>query len=215
MVAMIQSFLNFLWSVVFLVTSAFGISMSTEQQRYDVIEKIGKDIEIRQYPTRIVAETTVDADKSANPRGDAFRIIAAYIFGANKARQKIDMTTPVEVTAPSINIPMTAPVEINTANDVVVMRFFMPSNYSNTDLPDPSNPRVKLVELEPMTAAVLVFSGSTGDKAVSIRTKELMAAIQNTKWRVSGPPTAFFYNPPWTLPFLRRNEVAVPVLEKK
>ena len=189
--------------------------MSTEQQRYDVIEKIRKGIEIRQYPTRIVAETTVDANKSANPRGDAFRIIAAYIFGANKARQKIDMTAPVEVTAPSVKISMTTPVEINTANNVVVMRFFMPSSYSKNDLPDPSDPRVKLVELEPMTAVVLVFSGSTGNKAVSIRTTELMSAIQSTKWRASGPPTALFYNPPWTLPFLRRNEVAVPVLEKK
>jgi SOUL heme-binding protein len=84
---MFQSFLNFLWSVVFFVSSAFGISMSTEQQRYDVIEKIDKNIEIRQYPTRIVAETTVDASKSANPRGDAFNIVAAYIFGANKARR--------------------------------------------------------------------------------------------------------------------------------
>ena len=124
------------------------------------------------------------------------------------------MTTPVEIAKPSVKIPMTAPVEINTANDAVVMRFFMPSNYSKNDLPDPSDPRVKLVELEPMTAAVLVFSGSTGDKAVSMRTTELMAAIQNTKWRGSGAPTAFFYNPPWTLPFLRRNEVAVPVLKR-
>jgi SOUL heme-binding protein len=170
---MIQSFLNFLWSVVFFVTSTFGISMSTEQQRYDVIEKIGKDIEIRQYPKRIVAETTVDANNSANRRGDAFNIVAAYIFGANKARQKIYMTTPVEIAKPSVKIPMTAPVEINTANDAVVMRFFMPSRYSRNDLPDPSDPRVKLVELEPMTAAVLVFSGSTSDKAVSMRTTEL------------------------------------------
>ena len=189
--------------------------MSTEQQRYDVIETIGKNIEIRQYPKRIVAETTVDANSSTNPRGEAFRIVAAYIFGANKTRQKIDMTAPFEIAKPSVKIPMTAPVEINTVNNAVVMRFFMPSSYSKNDLPDPSDPRVKLVELEPMTAAVLVFSGSTGDKAVSIRTTELMAAIQNTKWRASGPPTAFFYNPPWTLPFLRRNEVAVPVLENK
>ena len=170
--------------------------MNTEQQRYDVIEKIGKNIEIRQYPTQIVAETTVNASKSDNPRGDAFRIIAAYIFGANKEKQKIDMTAPVEVTLPSVKIPMTAPVEINTANKAVVMRFFMPSSYSKNDLPDPSDPRVTLAELEPMVAAVLVFSGSTSDKAVSMRTTELMAAIQNTKWRASGPPTAFFYNPP-------------------
>jgi hypothetical protein len=208
---MLQSVLGFLSSIAFFITSVFGVSMSTEQQRYAVIEKIGKNIEIRQYPTRIVAETTVDASKSDNPRGDAFRIIAAYIFGANKVRQKIDMTTPVEIAKPSVKIPMTAPVEIDTANNAVVMRFFMPSNYSKDDLPDPSDPRVNLVELEPMTAAVLAFSASTGDKAVSTRTAELMAAIQNTKWRASGASTAFFYNPPWTLPFFRRNEAAVPV----
>jgi SOUL heme-binding protein len=208
---MLQSLLNFLSSVAFFVSSAFGINMSTEQQRYEVIERIGKNIEIRQYPTRIVAETTVDASISDNPRGDAFRIVAAYIFGANKARQKIDMTAPVEIAKPSVTIPMTAPVEVNTANNVLIMRFFMPSSYAINNLPEPSDPRVKLIELEPMTAAVLQFSGSTSDAAVSTRRTELMTAIQNTKWRVSGAATAFFYNPPWTLPFLRRNEVAVPV----
>jgi len=208
---MLQSILNFFVGIAFFFTSFFGVNMSTEQQRYDVIERIGKNIEIRQYPTRIVAETTVDASKSDNPRGDGFRIVAAYIFGANKARQKIEMTAPVEIAKPSVKIPMTAPVEVNTANNLLVMRFFMPSIYSRSDLPDPSDPRVKLIELEPMTAAVLRFSGSTADAAVSTRTAELMTAIQNTKWRASGAATAFFYNPPWTLPFLRRNEVAVPV----
>jgi SOUL heme-binding protein len=210
-IEMLQSLLNFLSSIAFFVSSAFGINMSTEQQRYEVIERIGKNIEIRQYPTRIVAETTVDASISDNPRGDAFRIVAAYIFGANKARQKIDMTAPVEIAKPSVTIPMTAPVEVNTANNVLIMRFFMPSSYSINNLPEPSDPRVKLIELEPMTAAVLQFSGSTSDAVVSTRTTELMTAIQNTKWRVSGAATAFFYNPPWTLPFLRRNEMAVPV----
>jgi len=210
-IEMLQSLLNFLSSVAFFVSSAFGINMSTEQQRYEVIERIGKNIEIRQYPTRIVAETTVDASISDNPRGDAFRIVAAYIFGANKARQKIDMTAPVEIAKPSVTIPMTAPVEVNTANNVLIMRFFMPSSYAINNLPEPSDPRVKLIELEPMTAAVLQFSGSTSDAAVSTRTTELMTAIQNTKWRVSGAAIALFYNPPWTLPFLRRNEVAVPV----
>jgi hypothetical protein len=157
--------------ITFFVTSFFGVNMSTEQQRYDVIERIGSNIEIRQYPTRIVAETTVDATKSDNPRGDGFRTVAAYIFGANKARQKIDMT---------------APVEVNTANNILVMRFFMPSNYSRSDLPDPSDPRVKLIELKPMTAAVLRFSGSTAGEKASARTAELTTAIGNTSWRVTG-----------------------------
>ena len=59
----------------------------------------------------------------------------AYIFGANKTHQKTDMTTPFEIAKPSVKILMTAPVKINTANDAVVMRFFMPLNYSKNDLP--------------------------------------------------------------------------------
>jgi hypothetical protein len=90
------------------------------------------------------------------------------------------------------------------------MRFFMPAKYSREHLPEPSDPGVKLIELPP-TVAVLQFSGSTGDAAVTIYTVVLMKALQPTKWKVAGPATAFFYNPPWTLPFLRTNEVAVPV----
>ena len=134
---MLQSLLNFLSAIAFFIASAFGVNMSTEQQRYEVMERIGKNIEIRQYPTRIVAETTIDARISGNPRGDAFRIVAAYIFGANKAPQKIDMTAPVEIAKPSVTIPMTAPVEVNTPNNVLIMRFFMPSSYSINNLPDP------------------------------------------------------------------------------
>lgn len=208
---MLQSLLNFLSSAAFIITSVFGVNMSTEQQSYDVIDEIRANIEIRQYPTRVVAETKVDISKSDNPRGEAFRIIAAYIFGANKGNQKIDMTAPVEVAMPNVTIPMTAPVEVNASDNVLTMRFFMPASYSRSDLPTPSDPRVKLFELEPMTAAVLRFSGSTSEEAVSARTAELINAIQKTKWRASGAATAFFYNPPWTLPFLRRNEVAFSV----
>jgi hypothetical protein len=62
------------------------------------------------------------------------------------------MTAPVEIAKLSMTIPMTAPVEVNTANNILLMWFFMPSNHSKNDLPDPSDPRVKLIELEPMTA---------------------------------------------------------------
>jgi hypothetical protein len=87
----------------------------------------------------------------------------------------------------------------------------MPAEYSREQLPDPSDPRVKLIELPETTVAVLRFSSSTGDAAVSIYTAELLKVLQPTAWKVAGPATAFFYNPPWTLPFLRTNEVAVPV----
>jgi SOUL heme-binding protein len=68
-------------SILFAIAATFGINRGIERQRYDVIERIGDAVEIRQYGERIAAETTVDASKSNNPRGEAFRAIASYIFG--------------------------------------------------------------------------------------------------------------------------------------
>jgi effector-binding domain-containing protein len=208
---MLQSVRDFISSVAFAVAATFGINRGIEQPHYDLIERIGDAVEIRQYPRRIAAETTVEASKSDNPRGEAFRAIAGYIFGANKGGRKIDMTSPVEITSSGKKIAMTAPVEVKSSDNSLVMRFFMPAEYSSEQLPEPSNPQVKVIELPPTTVAVLRFSGSTDDAAVAIQKVVLMKALQSTKWKVAGPATAFFYNPPWTLPFLRTNEVAVPV----
>jgi hypothetical protein len=206
---MLHAVLDFISSIAFAVAATFGVNRGIEQPHYDVIERIGDAVEIRQYPNRIAAETTVEGSKSDNPRGEAFRVIADYIFGANKGRQRIDMTAPVEISSSGKKIAMTAPVEVKTWGSGLVMRFFAPAKYSREQLPEPSDPRVKLIELPPTTVGVLRFSGSTGDAAVTIYTVMLMKALQSTKWKVAGPATVFFYNPP--VPFLRTNEVAVPV----
>jgi hypothetical protein len=210
---MLHAVFDFISSVAFAVAATFGINRGIEQPHYDVIERIGDAVEIRQYPKRVAAETTVEASKSDNPRGEAFRAIAGYIFGANKGGRKIDMTSPVEITSSGKKIAMTAPVEVKSSDSSLVMRFFMPAEYSRDQLPEPSDPRVKLIEMPPTTVAVLRFSGSTSDAAVTIYTVVLIKALQPTKWKVAGPATAFFYNPPWTLPFLRTNEVVAPVSE--
>ena len=209
--ATLQSIYNFFTSVVAAVVSMFGVNMGTEQPRYAMLDRIGDNIEIRQYGPRVAAETIVDTSKSDNARGDAFRLIAGYIFGANKTSEKVAMTSPVEISAPGTKIAMTAPVEVNKSGSGLVMRFFMPSKYSIEQLPEPTDTRVKLTLMPPTTIAVLRFSGSTGDSAVSIRTAELVSALQSSKRKTAGPATAFFYNPPWTLPFLRTNEVVIPV----
>ena len=138
-------------------------------------------------------------------RGDAFRLIAGYIFGANKARKKVAMTAPVEINSAGTKIAMTAPVELNNSDNGLIMRFRL------DQLPEPSDPRVKLTQMPSTTVAALRFSGSTSDAAVSTRTEELVSALQSSKWKIAGAATAFFYNPPWTMPFFRTNEVVIPV----
>ena len=208
---MLQSVLHFLSSVVFGITSVFGGTSGIEQPHYEVIQRIGDRIEIRRYRERIAAETAVAAGASENARSEAFRRIAGYIFGANTGRRKIDMTAPVEINTTGAQIAMTAPVEVKSGDHALVMRFLMPAAYGRADLPEPSNSRVRLVEMPAATVAVLRFSGSTADSAVSAHAAELMNALQTTEWKVAGPPSALFYNPPWTIPFLRTNEVVLPV----
>ena len=198
-------------SAVFFMLSTFGINTGTEQPKYEVIERIGSSVEIRRYAPRIAAEATIDVTESANARGDAFRIVAAYIFGANKGKKKIDMTSPVEIKTAGEKIAMTAPVEVNKSEKRLTMRFFMPAQYSKDELPEPTDSRVRLVEIPSETAAVLRFTGSTDDASVSARTAELLKLLRGTNWKIEGRPTAFLYNPPWTIPFLRRNEIAVAV----
>lgn len=207
----IRSILTFITSAIFFVLSTFGINTGTEQPKYEVIERIGNSVEIRRYAPRIAAESTIDVTKSANPRGEAFRIVAAYIFGANKGKKKIDMTSPVEIQTAGEKIAMTAPVQVNKSEKRLAMRFFMPRQYSREELPEPVDSRVRLIDIPSETAAVLQFTGSTDDAAVSVRTAELLELLRGTNWKTEGTPKAFFYNPPWTIPFLRRNEIAVAV----
>jgi hypothetical protein len=207
----IRSIMNFITSATFFMLSTFGINTRTEQPKYEVIEKINNSAEIRRYVPRIAAETTIDLTKSGNPRGEAFRIVATYIFGANKSKKKIDMTSPVEIRTAGEKIAMTAPVEVNKSEKRLAMRFFMPTQYTKEELPEPTDTRVRLVEIPSETAAVLRFTGSTDDAAISARTADLLKLLRGTNWKIDGTPTAFLYNPPWTIPFLRRNEIAVAV----
>src|ERR1700690_2722008 len=204
---MLESTLSVVGSLVFAIFATFGVNGGTEHPRCSVIARIRDDIEIRAYERRIVAETAV----AASARGSAFQIVAGYIFGANKGRRKIAMTSPVEIRSPGVKIAMTTPVEISKSESALLMRFFMPSSFALKDLPEPLDARVKLRELEPTTVAVLRFSGSSNDATVSRHTEELLNALKATKFKVTDAATAFFYNPPWTIPFMRRNEIVVPV----
>ena len=203
---MIQAVADFVQTILFSIVAVVGVNLGTEEPAYDVRERLSDRVEIRSYGPRIVAETTVDP--LAN---QAFRIVAGYIFGNNKGSSSIAMTAPVEVDPSGDRIAMTAPVEIADGEDRLTMRFFMPSRYTLADLPEPNDPRVRLRVVPASIVAIIRFSGLS-DHRNQPQVDELRQALQNSSWKEAGPPTGFYYNPPWTLPFLRRNEVAIPVI---
>jgi hypothetical protein len=192
-----------------------GVRHGTEEPPYSA-ERLTSRVEIRRYGPRIAAETTVVAGEVAARRA-GFRRLAGYIFGGNQVREKIDMTTPVVQDggdARGERIPMTAPVaESAISGGEWRIRFFMPAEKSLEDLPHPNDEAVQLVTVPAETIAVRRFSGSTSSQAVARETAQLMRTLTETGFEPIGAPAAWLYDPPWTLPLLRRNEVAVRVEE--
>jgi hypothetical protein len=107
---------------------------------------------------------------------------------------------------------MTSPVVQQPAGaESWSIQFIMPSKYTLATLPQPNDPRVRLVEIPARTFAVVRFSGLGREDAVARHEKALDAALAGSSWRAVGEPVTWYYDPPWTVPFLRRNEVARPV----
>ena len=194
--------------------------VETESVPYTTVAKIG-DVELRRYPPTVLVETTAPSENAA------FRRLFRYISGENDGSRDVAMTTPVEVTGEGTTIPMTAPVAVaggrrlpmtapversqEDRDDGVRMSFYLPSEYDFDTAPRPTNDDVDLVAVPERTLAVLRFSGRPSDRRVATKTERLLSALADADVPTIGEPVFMGYDAPWTLPFLRRNEVAVEV----
>jgi SOUL heme-binding protein len=188
-------------------------AMAIEEPKFATTRTDG-DFSVRNYAPMVIAEVEVEGSLSeASSAG--FRKIAGYIFGNNRAKgsgsQSIAMTAPVAATP--VKIDMTAPVGATALADGRRFRihFVMPSQYTLETLPAPVDPSVKLKAVPASRAAVVRFSGFTGDARVEDETRRLRTWVAAQHLREVGAPTLARYNPPWTLPFLRRNEIILPI----
>jgi len=202
-----------LWIIAGVVIGAASVGpvmSDVEEAKYDVYHSYGK-IEVRDYAAMIIAETEVTGEREeAIELG--FRQIADYIFGNNTASGKVAMTAPV-VQKRNEKIAMTAPVIQKGAESGWKVSFVMPASYNINSLPRPNNKKVKLIEIEPKRFAVIRFSGFASEESLAEKEGELFSFIEDNKFRPVGVTTYAFYNPPWTLPFLRRNEVMIEIVK--
>ncbi len=196
--------------------STVGVRSGTEEPAFTEVARVG-EVEIRTYGERIAAQTVVSGSSEA-ARNRGFQRLAGYIFGGNISRASIAMTAPVAQAADdpapgrSQSIAMTAPVaQTATGQDRWTIQFFMPAEYTMASLPAPRDPAVVLAVVPAETYAVLRFSGLGSARTVAEKQAELEAALSGSPWTRVGDPVVWFYDPPWTLPPLRRNEVAVRV----
>jgi hypothetical protein len=187
-----------------------GSAMATEEPAFSVIIQEG-EFEVRDYPALIAAEVSVPGsrDEASNA---GFRLLAGYIFGGNTRRQSIAMTAPVvQERSTNETIAMTAPVTQSGRDGAWVVRFVMPSTHTLETLPLPNDARVRLVPVPPQRFAVVRFSGLARPDEVERRTGALRAFMEQQQLRAAGSPSLARYDPPWTLWFMRRNEVWIPI----
>jgi DNA gyrase inhibitor GyrI len=184
------------------------IVSNVDQPKYTVVAS-DKNIEVRDYPPMIVAEVEVAGERRKAIR-EGFRTIADYIFGNNLSAQKVAMTAPVTQQA-SEKIAMTAPVTQQGDGEAWRVRFVMPAHYTMETLPKPRNPAVELKEIEGKRFAVIRFSGMAGETSLERHMDELNTYLRVRNFTSLAAPTYAFYNPPWTLPFLRRNEIMIEI----
>jgi len=186
----------------------FGIRSGTEQPRYTIEDHVGS-VEVRSYGPRTAAETTVSAEE-VDARSLGFRKLAHYIFGGNVPQRSIAMTAPVSQHGQQV--AMTAPVaQAASGQGAWTIRFFLPGDLSVTSAPQPLDHSVEIVTVPAAMMAVNRFSGTPGKAAVATARTQLLQALRGSSWHAVGDPVAWFYDPPWTIPPLRRNEVAVEV----
>jgi len=192
---------------------------ATTSVPYSAVASIG-DAELRRYPESVVVKTVAPSQR------EAFGRLFRYISGANQAREDVSMTAPVKVDSGGTTIPMTTPVELartgrslpmttpletDESGADVRMAFYLPPAYDVASAPVPSDEDVQLEAVPARTLAVRRFSGRPTERRIERERKRLLGTLDGADVPVRGEPFFLGYDAPWTLPFLRRNEVAVEV----
>lgn len=179
---------------VLAITLFVSSTSAIEEPNYSLVAAWDEpDVEIRDYDARILATTQMNEGQNSG-----FRVLAGYIFGGNEREQEIAMTAPVQRTMPG--------------KEGAEMAFVVPREYSMEELPAPDDTRVQFREEPAYRAAVIRFSGWVNDKKAERHWQTLVAFLKEQGIQPLGDPTLNQYNPPWTPPFMRRNEIIVAVM---
>ena len=181
-------------AILFIVFQIY-ISMSTgktETQLYKVI-RVEKDFEIRFYPSTTMAVITSSAKTYKELGSSGFTKLAGYIFGGNKDKKQIAMTSPVHM---------------DIGDSVSSMSFVMPANYNKDNLPLPNNAEVTIKIAPDEYVAAIMFGGFASQEAIKKHTVMLENALKEKQISYYGHFRYLGYNPPYQI-FGRRNEIIV------
>jgi hypothetical protein len=182
---------------------------SSEEPNYRLLSEVG-DIQIRLYQPMLIAETVIEADYSQAGK-IGFNRLARYIFGGNVQNKEMSMTTPVFRESIGQIETMNAATQNAPNNNKWMMSFVMPPSFDVTTLPDPSDPLVIIKLIPAKKVAILRYAGNLNQERMTEYSQILLAWLDEQHIKPLSGPRSAAYDPPWTIPGLRRNEIHIDI----
>lgn len=185
----------------------FGIRTG-ESPKYDVVHE-DDELEIRRYAALLRAKTFVPGDYAASME-IGFKRLESYLSGNNSRNVRLyPPDSAMQSDLRGEHIPMTTPVIQSPSEDGWSVAFTLPRKYTFSTAPKPLDGQVELEQIPPQTMAILRYSGTVDEDGIQRKFRELRGWVQSIGWRTISEPIAAQYDPPFTIPFLKRNEVLV------
>lgn len=179
-----------IFSLIIVFKCTLWLFRGVGSPNYHVISKY-KNMEIREYPLMIRATVKQQGNRQ-EAISQGFSRLAAFILGKNEAHQKIKMTAPV------------IQEKIESGWQI---QFIMPAFLMMDEISKPLDKDIQLIETEEYRVASIRFSGQIKEKRLDYFMELLQNYLHQQGCKIHSPVIYAFYNPPWTLPFMRRNEV--------
>lgn len=204
----------FFLSILYFLSGCSLVGIQSEEQpSFTVLQEEDK-FQVRQYGKLLVAKTVVKGDyKETNNK--AFWKLANYIFGENEKKEEISMTAPVIRKPNSKDILVTEPFFREKKKEKWTMYFVLPSEYTLDTVPKPSDPSVKIQEIPAKTVATIKYTGLLKETNIKEKSAELLDWIKKQGYTPVSLPRSASYNPPWTFPYLRKNEIHIDIQTNK
>lgn len=207
-----------LLSLILEGCSLLGIR-TTNEALYTVEKKVG-NIEIRRYEPVMIVETYVNEPNFRDATDQSFRRLFDYISGANVSANDISMTAPV-IAEPQEEkgkiVAMTSPViaspnKTENEREGWILKFVLPDKFTINNSPKPTDPLVRLREVPEKRVAAISYSGLWSESNYQKHVNQLSDWINSNNYSSISLASYAGYDPPWALPFLRRNEILIDVL---
>lgn len=162
---------------------------------YTILEK-RDGYELRRYSECVIATVQINASL-VDAANIGFGPLVRYISGGNLGGERMAMTAPV--------------LQAESEKQGYDVSFVLPTSVDVLNIPVPDDSRITTKVLPQRTMAAHRYRGRWTLRSFAIATQKLKDRLERDKIAISGTAQWARFDPPWTPPFLRTNEVLIPV----